>query len=131
MTVTNAPLRMRPANRSVPPLSRIGCAGLALLAVTACSGPVDLDMRGRMGGAVDTSAAAAAATDPRPSPDARGVLSYPTYQVAVAQRGDTVATLAARVGLPATELANYNGVQTGDPLREGEVLALPSRVDAA
>ncbi|WP_245840963.1 LysM peptidoglycan-binding domain-containing protein [Puniceibacterium sediminis] len=92
---------------------------------------MDLDMRGRIGGSVDTSEAAAMATASRPVPDARGVLSYPTYQVAVAERGDTLASLASRVGLPAAELATYNGIQPGDTLRAGEVIALPRRVAAA
>lgn len=99
---------------------------LALLA--ACSEPLDLDMRGVLNGGFNTADAARAATAPRPDPDNRGVISYPTYQVAVAQRGDTLATLASRVGLPASELARYNGVQTGDPLRAGEIIALPRRV---
>ena len=76
-----------------------------MAALGACSGPLDVDMRGRIGGPVDTSTAAANATGTRPSPDNRGVISYPSYQVAVAGRGDTVAQIAARVGLPAEELA--------------------------
>ncbi len=115
-------------HRPFPGLLRTSCAGLALVTVTACSGPFDIDMRGRMGGEVDTSEAATAATSPRPEPDSRGVLSYPNYQVAIAERGDTMATLAGRVGLPVAELADYNGIQPGDPLRAGEVIALPRRV---
>ncbi|MHA6343969.1 peptidoglycan DD-metalloendopeptidase family protein [Roseivivax sp. CAU 1761] len=101
---------------------------LALLAATACAGPFDPDIRGRLGGPLDTSHAAVAATEPRPEPDDRGVISYPNYQVAVARRGDTLADVAQRVGLPPEELAAYNGVQTGDPLRRGEIVALPRRV---
>ncbi|GAA4224881.1 murein DD-endopeptidase MepM/ murein hydrolase activator NlpD [Sagittula marina] len=105
-------------------------SALALLtALGACAGDgLDLDMRGRMGGPMDTSAAAATAVADRPAPDDRGVLSYPSYQVAVAKRDDTVARLADRVGLPAQELARYNGLQTGDTLRRGEIVALPRRV---
>lgn len=99
-----------------------------MAALGACSGPLDVDMRGRIGGPVDTSTAAANATGTRPSPDNRGVISYPSYQVAVAGRGDTVAQIAARVGLPAEELARYNGVKVDDPLRRGEIIALPRRV---
>ena len=36
--------------------------------------------------------------------------SYPGYQVAVARRGDTAASVAARIGLSASELANYNAI---------------------
>lgn len=102
---------------------------LSLLALLgACSDPLDLDLRGRIGGSVDTSQAALSATAQRPDPDDRGVISYPTYQVAVARRGDTLADVARRVGLPPAELARYNGIQTGDPLRRGEIVALPRRV---
>jgi murein DD-endopeptidase MepM/ murein hydrolase activator NlpD len=108
---------------------RAGAAFGLVLALGACGdGPLDLDMRGRMGGPLDTSSAAVAATADRPEPDARGGISYPNYQVAVARRGDTVQSLASRVGLPAEELARYNGVQSGDTLRAGEIMALPRRV---
>ncbi|SFE18806.1 peptidoglycan DD-metalloendopeptidase family protein [Roseivivax sediminis] len=107
---------------------RLGAALLLTTALAACDGPMDLDMRGRLGGPVDTSQAAVNATADRPEPDARGVISYPNYQVAVARRGDTLADVASRVGLPAEELASHNGVQTGDRLRAGEVVSLPRRV---
>ncbi len=98
-------------------------AGLA-----ACSGPLDIDMRGGFGNAPSTAEAARTATATRPEPDARGIISYPGYQVAVARRGDTLAALAARIGTDADELARYNGIQTGDILRDGEIVALPRRV---
>ncbi|MGR3495891.1 peptidoglycan DD-metalloendopeptidase family protein [Citreimonas sp.] len=106
---------------SLRPLTAV--AALALLG--ACSEPLDLDMRGEMGGTVDTSAAAQGTSGGRPSPDDRGVIAYPTYQVAVARRGDTLATLAQRVGVPADELGRYNGIRPVDPLRRGEIVALP------
>ena len=79
-------------------------------------------------GGLSTSDAALNAAANRPAPDARGVISYPGYQVAVARRGDTVATVAARVGISAAELAQYNAIQPTATLRDGEVLALPRRV---
>ncbi len=100
--------------------------GTALMLVAACDGPLDFDLRG--GKAPNTASAANAPMASRPTPDDRGVISYPSYQVAVAQRGDTVAQVATRVGVDATALARYNGVQTGDVLRKGEIIALPGRV---
>ena len=102
-----------------------GVAALALLA--ACDEPLDFDMRGKVG-AFSTAPAAQEAAGHRPTPDARGILAYPNYQVALARRGDTVASVAGRIGLPASELATYNGLNPTDALREGEVLALPRRV---
>ena len=110
--------------RPVPILA--GTAACMLL--TACDEPLDLDLRGGLGGRLDTADAARTATADRPAPDQRGIISYPGYQVAVARRGDTVASLAARIGGNAEKIARYNGIQTGDRLRKGEIVALPSRV---
>ena len=104
-------------------------AGTACLALAACQQPLDYDLRGAFGNAHSTAEAAQTATTARPQPDSRGIISYPGYQVAVARRGDTLASLAARIGADAQSLAQYNGMQTGDPLNKGEVIALPSRVD--
>ena len=99
------------------------------LALSACnsSGPLDWDLRSRD----STTDAARQATANRPSADQRGIISYPDYQVAIAQRGDTVASVAARIGIPPAELASNNALQATDPLRQGEVLLLPRRVAAA
>ncbi len=99
--------------------------GLTVLA--ACSEPLDFDLRG-LGGGFTTSPAAQTATENRPRADSRGVISYPNYQVAVAERGDTLNDVATRVGLPAAELASFNGIETDVPLRAGEIIALPRRV---
>ncbi|QYK43561.1 MAG: peptidoglycan DD-metalloendopeptidase family protein [Paracoccaceae bacterium] len=106
------------------------CGAMALL-LSACSptGVLDWDLRGRDQGS--TAEAAQRATAPRPSPDSRGVLSYPGYQVAMSRRGDTVASVASRVGLTPEELARANALQPGDSLRAGEILALPRRVAEA
>lgn len=102
-------------------------ATCGLLVLAACDEPLDFDLRG-LGGGFTTAQAAQNATADRPAPDNRGVISYPNYQVAVARRGDTLQDVATRVGLPASELAKFNGVETDVPLRDGEIIALPRRV---
>ncbi len=110
----------------------------ALLALSACGGDggggggggagnLDWDLRNNDS---NTSGAVERATGNRPTPDSNGVISYPNYQVAVAQRGDTVASLASRIGLSGEQLASFNALQPGDSLRPGEVVALPVRVAA-
>ncbi|WP_081506151.1 M23 family metallopeptidase [Roseovarius mucosus] len=115
-------IEMRKFSRSAPLLATMA------FALAACDKPLDLDMRGAFGNAPSTAEAARNATAPRPQPDARGIISYPGYQVAVAERGDTVGSLARRIGADPGEIARFNGVQTGDPLRKGEIIALPGRV---
>lgn len=99
-------------------------ASICLLAVAAC-GRFDGDFRGLSGG-VDTSDAALQSTAARPQPDARGLISYPSYQVAIARRGDTVSDVASRIGVAPGALASHNGIRDGVPLREGETLVLPA-----
>ncbi|WP_415920840.1 peptidoglycan DD-metalloendopeptidase family protein [Tateyamaria sp. SN6-1] len=103
----------------------LSTCGLVVLA--ACDEPLDFDLRG-LGGGFSTSQAAQTATEDRPRPDSRGVISYPNYQVAVARRGDTLSDVATRVGLPPNELGRFNGIEPDVPLRAGEVIALPRRV---
>jgi len=113
---------------------RIVMFGVALTAVSACTqqgGALDWDLRGLTGGGLDTSVAARQATEARPRPDSRGVIAYPGYQVALARRGDTVNSVAGRLGINGEELGRYNALVPTDLLREGEVLALPRRIDAA
>ena len=78
---------------------------------------------------MDTAPAAAAAA-PRPAPDARGVISFSSGQVAVAQAGDTPASIAARLGLDAAALAAHNALPADAPLLAGAVLVLPTQVAA-
>ncbi len=59
--------------------------------------------------------------------DASGIVSYDGYQAAIARDGDTVASVAGRVGLSASELAQYNGLPADHPLRAGDELVLPDR----
>jgi lipoprotein NlpD len=93
--------------------SRLRCtalAGACLALLAACAGPL---------GGPSPSAVANA------SPDSRGVITYATYQVAVARDGDTVATLAERVGTSPEELSRRNGLPADYSLRGGEVVVLP------
>lgn len=120
MTVTS-PLSFRPA-RGMRLL-----AGVALLTtLAACEDGLDYDLRGTFGGP-STAEAAKTATADRPAADSRGLITYPTYQVAVANRGDRVGEVASRIGLPAEEVARFNGMKVDDRMREGEVLVLPRR----
>ncbi|WP_420022778.1 peptidoglycan DD-metalloendopeptidase family protein [Cereibacter azotoformans] len=114
-----------------PPLARALCMTATLTILAACNtSELDWDLRSRPG-ALNTSEAARAATAPRPRPDDRGVISYPNYQVAVARQGDTVASLSGRLGLDPVQVASYNALAPQNPLRAGEVVALPQRVAAA
>ncbi len=119
-----APFRPLRRPRATPAL-----VGVALLVLGACEQPLDYDLRGGFGG-FSTANAAANATTARPRPDARGVISYPTYQVAVVRRGETASDVAGRLGVNGDQLASYNGVGPDVTLRAGEVLALPDKIDA-
>jgi murein DD-endopeptidase MepM/ murein hydrolase activator NlpD len=97
------------------PVALLLAAGLAL---SACGGDP----------AADVAAAPAAQAVPNLQPDSRGVISYATYQVAVAQSGDTLASVASRVGTTSEALAQRNALPADYLLREGEVLLLPDGV---
>ena len=108
-------------------------ASVAAFALAACdeNGNIrgqdfDWDLR-NLGGGFDTTDAARNLTA-RPRPDDRGVISYPNYQVVVAERGETVRQIASRLGLDANALAAFNGVDADVPLRRDEIVALPARV---
>lgn len=97
---------------------------VATLAVTAC----DPAVYGNLGPGLSRPQTVRTESTPRPKPDANGVISYPSYQVVQAREGDTVADVAARIGLQSRELARYNGLAEDQVLRRGEILALPRRV---
>lgn len=103
----------------------------ASLVLAACGSSSTLDWDLRPSDRFSTSDAARDATGSRPAPDARGVISYPGYQVAVAQRGESVGDIAARLGLDAATLARHNAISPDTALRGGELLVLPSRVGDA
>ena len=107
---------------------RLLMATVAMTALAACGDqPLDFDLRG-LGGGFTTANAAANATVNRPKADSRGVISYPNYQVVVANRGDTLNDIGGRLGVSGTELASFNGVGADVPLRKGEIVALPNRL---
>ena len=121
--------KMRRSLTRLPTMRLPQVSVIALLALSACgSETLDWDLRSNDSGTAD---AALQATSAPPQADANGVLSYPDFQVAVARKGDTVASVAARVGINGAELARHNALKPEDALREGEVLALPVRVAAA
>lgn len=104
-------------------------AGTSAILLAGCENqPLDYDMRSTFGDGFSTAEAARGPLADRPKADARGVIAYPNYQVAVARRGDTLADVAGRVGTDSNELARYNGIELGVPLRQGEIIALPRRV---
>jgi murein DD-endopeptidase MepM/ murein hydrolase activator NlpD len=96
-------------------------AAVLLAALAGCSNMPGMNYFG---------AGAPAAEQPTPTvqnlnPDSRGVISYATYQVAVAREGDTLATVAGRVGVTPEELARRNALPPDYRTRAGEVLLLP------
>jgi LysM repeat protein len=114
--------------------TRLGLLSASLLALAGCTdgtgglNNLDFDLRGLAGGFTTSDAARGARTTSKPQPDARGVISYPTYDVAVARDGETVSQMASRLGFGANELGRYNGLPPETALRGGEILALPARV---
>lgn len=104
--------------------TRIAAVLLATSFLTACSG---LDIPEFRAPDLGFSAPTPPVID-RPLPDGRGVITYETYQVMVARSGDTVTTMAQRIGMAPEELARHNGLSIGYTPRGGEVLALPRNV---
>ncbi|MFM7332877.1 MAG: peptidoglycan DD-metalloendopeptidase family protein [Tabrizicola sp.] len=104
--------------------------GASALALSGCidTGALDWDLRRGSG---DTSEAARQATAAAPTPDGNGIISYPDYQLATARRGETVDSMAGRLGVSPEAMARANALRPTDPLREGEMLLLPDRVAAA
>ena len=111
------------------PIMRLMLGASALALLVACDGPVDLDLRNDLGTGFDTSEAVRNMPS-RPRPDSRGVITYPNYQVVVAQQGDTIRSIAQRLGANADELARFNGIAPDSTLRRDEVIALPRPIAA-
>ena len=99
---------VRDFSRARVRLLLLSASTVALLG--ACTQGFDYDLRGMGGGFSTSDAARQVGTQPRPQPDNRGVISYPNYQVAVAERGDTIQSVATRLGVDAPTLARFNGI---------------------
>ncbi len=106
---------------------KIGTALSVLTFTAACENGIDL---GRLATPFQRNADAIPSID-RPAADRRGVITYESYQVIVATEGDTIASMARRVGLSASELANTNGLPETYRPRTDEVLVLPQNVGGA
>ncbi|MCL5775477.1 peptidoglycan DD-metalloendopeptidase family protein [Limibaculum sp. FT325] len=107
-----------------------GFALAVAIALAGCAGrqPADrasVEYRGT--GAAGQPSAAAAAVPGAPVAGPGGIIAYDGYEAIRAGQGDTVASLADRVGLSASELGAYNGLAAGQPLRPGDELVLPPR----
>ncbi|MGR3724599.1 LysM peptidoglycan-binding domain-containing protein, partial [Abyssibius alkaniclasticus] len=102
-------------------------AGVSVLALGGCAGGFDL---GAASDVFRRDPIAVPSID-RQTPDARGVITYETYQVVVARAGDTITTLANRVGISPESLARHNGLPLTYAPNTGEVLALPVNVGGA
>lgn len=103
-------------------LATILAAGLML---SACATAEKYNPFGGGGGG---SAAPAPAAVANPEPDARGVITYASYQVVVAQDGDRLSTIADRLGTTPGALSRRNALPQDYILRPGEVLLLPDDV---
>ena len=103
---------------------------LAATTIAGCTNSFSLDVRDQFGGILDTTSAAATAVAERPEPDARGMITFATYQVVLARTGDRIGDVAARIGVDADRLGRFNGIPEDAVLRYGEVIALPANMTA-
>lgn len=103
-----------------------------VLALAACGGRQSADRAAVEYKGTDPAAGSPAAVSPQAAAqtapaDSGGIVSYTGYQAAVAREGDTVASVAQRIGLSASELGAYNGLPPDQQLRRGDELVLPPR----
>lgn len=109
---------------------------ISLVALTAACAPSRKEPAPVVYQGTAPSGAASAAQTPAANPaqangveDARGIVRYDGYETIRARRGDTVASMAARAGMGAAELAAYNGLSTQYQPEAGDELVLPARAD--
>ena len=101
---------------------RLFCAAAVIgVLLVGCGNqvPAPIEFKGS-----DPSATTAARTA---APDNRGVVRIDNYDAVVARDGDTIESIAARLGISASELAAYNGFPAGFTPRDGDILVLPPR----
>lgn len=118
----SSPARVLAPTRSRPALPLLAAVALGL---AGCAGN---DWNPWGGNADPAGAAPPGATVQNLPPDSRGVITYASYQVAVVHDGDTLATVASRVGTTPEALAQRNALPPDYLLHEGEVLLLPDSV---
>jgi murein DD-endopeptidase MepM/ murein hydrolase activator NlpD len=97
-----------------------------VLAVAGCASTQSPDLAAVEIKGSDPAAASSGALAST-APDARGIVTYDGYQAAAARPGDTVASVARRIGLSASELGAYNGLSPTHPLQTGDELVLPPK----
>ncbi|MEM7236663.1 MAG: peptidoglycan DD-metalloendopeptidase family protein [Pseudomonadota bacterium] len=68
-----------------------------------------------------------AANTPEVQTGSGGIRNYGDYQTVVANGGETISSIANRIGLSSAELGAYNGRSPTDQLAAGEELVLPPR----
>lgn len=116
----------------VPPCRTTPRAILAIGAIAAALGLAGCAEVGLMNPLSSRAAPVPAAqAPPNGVADSRGVVSYATYQVAIAREGDTVDSVASRLGTTASALALRNALPLDYRMRAGEVLLLPDDVARA
>lgn len=61
----------------------------------------------------------------RKDPDSRGIITYDTYQIFVANGKETIAQIATRLDITGEKLALYNGLISNYRPRANEIIAIP------
>ena len=108
---------------------KLGRITIILLATTAIAGCESTPLGKAISNVM--SGPEKAPNPPEPPQDDNGIISYETFRVMVASDGDTIASMAERVGLTEVVLARYNGLPANYLLRQGDRLALPDDAQIA
>ena len=110
-------------------LGKIGRISLILMTTTAMAGCASTPLGQAISNVM--SGSEPAPNPPEPPRDANGIIAYNDFRVMVASDGDTIASMAERVGLTEVVLARYNGLPANYLLRAGDRLALPDEAQVA